>query len=372
MIGVLGLGAAGGNIADEAKKKGFEAIAINYSQSDLDSLEHIDEKLKLVGSEGVGKNRNVAIQLMGKNWESAVEFVRENFSMPSIEIIFVAFSTGGGSGSGMAPVLLDILMNEFPEKIFVAVPILPDKTEVITNQINSVRTVEELSKLDLCVMPIDNEQVKKSNLKVGKRKIYQETNKTFVNLLNTIVDYTGKHSKDGVIDRKDLRTIWNTNGVCIISFCDVTKSSADKSTNVMDVNVADIIHESWEDNIFAPLESDRIVRAGVIYDGDDSLLEYLDFEEIFSVFENGMPIDLFEGYYHQEAGSFYTVLAGLPWFDSRLKETEALIQSKKSAAEEVLVEKEGYQSGLDDLKLKPKKKRDTKRSVTDILSRYKP
>lgn len=59
MYGFLGVGQAGGNIANHAAKIGYRSIAINYSQRDLESLDQIEQKLKLVGSEGVGKKRTM-------------------------------------------------------------------------------------------------------------------------------------------------------------------------------------------------------------------------------------------------------------------------------------------------------------------------
>ncbi|MED4262475.1 cell division protein FtsZ, partial [Priestia aryabhattai] len=88
MIGIVGIGAAGGNIADLAFENGINAVALNFSERDLESLDFVEERLRLIGSEGVGKNRDEAINLMvDKNWELALKFIKENFSTPSTEII---------------------------------------------------------------------------------------------------------------------------------------------------------------------------------------------------------------------------------------------------------------------------------------------
>ncbi|EJL1642822.1 hypothetical protein NL868_004357, partial [Shigella flexneri] len=76
-ISFLGLGQGGSNLADVAASRGFHAASINYSQRDLDSLENIELKLKLVGSEGIGKIRSEAIRLMNNNWDLAINFVKE-------------------------------------------------------------------------------------------------------------------------------------------------------------------------------------------------------------------------------------------------------------------------------------------------------
>ncbi len=140
-----------------AASRGFHAASINYSQRDLDSLENIELKLKLVGSEGIGKIRSEAIRLMNNNWDLAINFVKENFSHSSIEIIFVPFATGGGSGAGIAPVLLSLLQETLPGKVFVAMPIIPDLSEAFTTQRNCLETFEDISYLNMCILPVDND-----------------------------------------------------------------------------------------------------------------------------------------------------------------------------------------------------------------------
>jgi cell division GTPase FtsZ len=369
MFGFLGLGAAGGNIADEAAKNGFAAAAINYSQKDLDSLEYVEERLKLVGSEGVGKNREEAIRLISKNWESALTFVKENFSSPSIEVIVVCFSTSGGSGSGIAPVLLEIMMEELDEKAFIAAPILPDFSEAIGNQMNCIKASEELSHLDICVLPIDNEQTRKQYPSYGKNKIYEVTNQQFIAALTHVLEYTERESKNGVLDRKDLLAILKTKGTGVIAKTDLTKMS--KGSVDLSINgITDMVTESWWNSVFAPIEIGRIIRAGFIFDGQESLIENIKLNRIFSAFTNGMPWDLFEGYYESEANKIYTIVTGLPWYKTRLRKIEAMIQEKEKAAQETIQQDDTYESKLS-LNSKKKEAPAKKKSALDIISRYR-
>lgn len=372
MIGFIGLGAAGGNIADEARNSGFPALAINYSQKDLDSLEYIleDERLRLVGSEGVGKNREEAIRLIRGNWESVVSFVGDNFSTPSIEVIIVSFATGGGSGSGMAPILLDILIGEFTEKTFVASPILPDTSEVIVNQVNCIKASEELSSLDICTIPIDNEQVHKSEKVSGKHNLYTEINKTFVKEIKSLLSYTEQNSKHGILDQKDLHTLFKTRGVMVISSIDITHLT-DKQINLSTEGIVNEIKRSWEASIFVPPHYDRIVRAGFVFDGQESLMGLLNVGEVFSCFSSGMPLDLFEGYYRENSGKIYTILSGLSWYRGRLAKIEETVKAKQESTDNLLAGDGSYTSSLGSLSIHKNEKLDRgKRSVSDILSRY--
>lgn len=374
MISIIGLGGAGNQIANKASEYDFFTGAINFSQSDLDSAENIDLKLKLLGSEGVGKNRDEAIRLLGNNWESAVNFIKENFSHPSTKVIVFAFSTGGGSGSGISPLLLDILTNEMPDKVFVAMPIIPDKNEVFVNQMNCLSTFEQLSKLNIAVFPIDNEKIKVQNEIAGKNVLYQVANNSIVDILKKIVSYTEKNSRNGNIDEKDLLQIFRTKGIGIMAEVDINQS-ANGEIVLNDDHVTKLIQQSWDKSIFAPVDYKQVVRAGIILDGSESLMQFLNYDKIFSKFQNGMPIDLFEGNYHEQKGKVYSILTGLSWCNTRLKEVEYIIEENRQKAESVLNETENqeYKSNITSFttRIRNTTESSKKRSVSDILNKYK-
>ncbi len=367
MIGIVGVGAAGGNIADEGILHGIHSVAINYSQKDLDSLINVEDRLALVGSEGVGKNRENAIKLMVNNWELATTFIKKHMSAPSTEIIIVAFSTGGGSGSGISPILIEFLQNEMPEKVFVACPILPDTSEVLINQINCLSAFEQLSNLDICVLPIDNDKIRLEFGSISKNLIYKKANQTFIKLLLNLLSYTEKHSKNGILDKRDLLQIFNTKGIGIISEVSIGNIS-DLSLNQNDFAIK--IQQSWKKSIFSQLEYDQVLRAGIVFDGKESLMEYLRYDLLFDVFANGMPIDLFEGNYHEGNGKVISALTGLPWITSRLNQIESIVENKKLQVD--LQVENRYQSkiAVDDFSNQLRKGEVKRKNALDILSKY--
>lgn len=321
----LGLGQGGSNVADEAAKEGFYTGAINFSQRDLDSLENIELKLKLVGSEGIGKQRSNAVKLMNNNWDLATNFVKENFSHSSIELIFVPFATGGGSGSGIAPVILSLLSEAMPEKVFVAMPILPDIKESYQNQRNTLETFEDLSQLDICILPIDNDKAKSMMINSGKNNLYKKINQDVVGLIKTIVDYTDRHSKYGVLDKKDLRSIFAIKGMATISEVSLTPSI--NHHEISDNAIANKIKESWIKSCFADVELNQVIGSGFIYDGQEKLMDFINLEKVYSSFNNKYPLNLYEGYYTEGKDKVYTVLSGMTWPNSRLKQIDGLLES---------------------------------------------
>lgn len=370
MIGVISLGQCGGNIGDLFVEYGFPAVAINYSSTDLMSLDNIENKLTLFGSEGCGKDRTLASQLMKNNWENTIDFIKRNFSSPSIEVLLVVFSTGGGSGSGISSLLLDLLSVELPEKVIVACPVIPDLSESVINQANSLQALNELQQLDICVLPIDNEKVKSQNHITGKNRLYQMVNQKFVKLIYELVSYTDKHSKHGVLDKKDLLQIFKTKGIGIIAETNLTSISNGNILDLSHQGFADKINESWDNSIFTQIEYSSVMRAGIIFDGQESFMEYINHNLTFNVFKKGTPLDLFESYYTEQKGKMLSILTGLQWCNSRIKQIEEIIENKTSSMtenEEVYTPKTNMYDITTKLRQQNVK---PKQSAIDILSKY--
>lgn len=358
MIAVIGLGQAGSNIAEEASRHGFLTGAINYSQRDLDSV-NVKHKLRLLGSEGVGKKRNEAIGLFQDQWETASSFVRDYFS--NSKIIIFTFSTSGGSGSGISPILLEICQNTMPNTTFVAMPIIPEITESQTSQINCLNTFVELSKLDIAVFPIDNQQTRNSHGLAGKNKIFEITNQSAISYLSKLVSYTTMHSKNGNFDEKDLITVLDTPGIATIAECDI----ATLSSNISPQGVSSKIAQSWESSVFTPVSSKRIERAAIIFDGQDTLMEYVQHN---LVFEDYMP-ELFEGNYHKSNGKVTSLLTGLPWSFKRLYDIQESLKIYKNQQESIAATNEALFTPT--VAVSNMTKKVEKKSVLDILNKYK-
>lgn len=371
-IAVIGLGGAGGNVAHEASLLGIPSGAINFSSKDLDSID-VKYKLKVMGSDGVGHDRNMAISLMQEHYPMVIKFVKDNFSSPSIDIIFLPFASSGGSGSGIAPMLAEILSYEMTDKVIVPMPIIPDESEVLIFQMNSYNALSELSKLNLCILPIDNNEVKRHH-NAFKSQVFDIANKSSMSLLHKLVSYTEKASKNGNFDNRDLINVFSQRGMSMISEVDITSLP---KANVTSKGIAQSIHESWDNSIFAPIEYEQVARCAFIFDGQESLIEHINYKEIFSKFNHGVPLDIFEGYYEENNGKVITALTGLPWCDSRMNTIDSIIEDSKIKAESII------KTMQDDAQFSPKtfdfdqklrqnpSKVDKNVAVLDILSKYK-
>ena len=94
-----------------------------------------------------------------------------------------------------------------------------------------------------------------------------------------------------------------------------------------------------------------------------------------------MPMDLFEGYYHNdEEVTIITILTGLAWYTERLTGIEERINQQHNSIQTNKSVNEEYQSNLSTVQTVPRtipntsvstKRVQSKKKVSEILDRYK-
>lgn len=358
MIGVIGLGQGGSNVTNEFSKNGYPTLAINYSQSDLNSCSHIENKHLLLGSEGVGKDRSLATKLMQNNWETTVNVVKEQFNHSSIKLIFVVFSTSGGSGSGIAPLVIELLNSELEDKVVVAVPILPHQSESTISHLNTLECIKELSEIDICLLPIDNNSSKASN----KLSLYKEVNESFFTTINEIISQTSLTSPYSNLDQTDLLKLFSTVGWSTI--CSTNISNINSQINLSEESIID----SLSNSIFMNPTHTKIIRLGLVYYGQETLMKLINMHQIISQFSN-QPLDVFEGWYPNETqGNLRLIYTGLSFDMSRLNEIECKALSESESIKNVLNESHRVNVKSQVNLNKPNKQ---KKALSSILEKYK-
>ena len=144
-IGFIGVGQCGGNIVNEFAKLGYTTIAINTAQSDLDKLSniHIENRLLInFGIQGAGKNPEIGENAFIQHNEEILKLVEQAFS--DMDIIYVCAGLGGGTGSGIAPIFTQVLLE---------LEIIAEKIEEVEKDIekladNKPKTPLQITKLD--------------------------------------------------------------------------------------------------------------------------------------------------------------------------------------------------------------------------------
>ena len=117
-ITVIGCGACGNSITAEIENKirelgGDKAnttfIGINTSTEDLASV-NLSHKIHINNSKGAACNRENSIQDLAESIDTILEELKSYIIEDSI--VFIATSLGGGTGSAIAPMLAEILLDE--------------------------------------------------------------------------------------------------------------------------------------------------------------------------------------------------------------------------------------------------------------------
>lgn len=324
-IGFLGIGQAGSNICETAELSEYRTAIINTSPEDLDSIKLVSNKLLLGKNGGAGKDRRISKADFKKNYNDVIKFVSDKFSDKDIEIVYVVFSTGGGTGSGLGPIVIDILKNFYPQKKFGAVAILPALNESMVAQVNSIECLKELLQLKVPTFIIDNDKYSQYNKGYSKKDLYDTINEEFIDDLNLILNTERKSSKYGNIDNKDIMKILTTPGAIEIGVSDLS--------NNKDIPFAKKVIQSFDQSVYARMELDGIVKKlGYIFETKADTTKDIKFDELYT--DIGTPLEVFEGYYLSEKEkneSVIVIASGLSFPEGRMKLTTDKISNSKDS-----------------------------------------
>lgn len=296
-IGFLCLGQAGGNIGQLFEQLGYNCLFVNTSKEDLNTLD-VKYKYHIKNGEGCNHDRNKAIALVKADHTRILEEVKDKLRHQSI--IYLVFSTSGGTGSGAAVILLDIMISVFPDRKFGCICILPDINEPVKANINALKCYSAISSTEnICsVFTLDN-------MKDDKFSI----NRKFVELFDGLLGVSSYTNVKGNIDNAEMYEMLSARGNAII-----TTSRGAGSQKII---------ESLGEHIFADMEQDKkLMYLGL------SLQEHVEVSDITKV--TGNPYDVFINYNPRRT---LTVLTGLSFPANRINQ----IADKLNAEKEVIV-----------------------------------
>lgn len=339
-IALLGIGQCGGNICVSGQESGLIVGVMNTSPEDLyaDSLKLIKNKLLLGNNGGCGKDRNIAKNDVKTYHKDIVEFVREYILEPNpeLEIIYVTFSTSGGTGSGMGPIVIDMLKKFFPRITFGAICTTPSDDESAIAMFNSRKCLEELYNLNIPVLLADNNKMKQLKAPNSRKKLYELVNDTIV---EGFVDIFQERERSNVsnMDIKDKMKLLKTPGVCLI-----TSTSINVSSLTDESSLAKIITESWDNSVYVNLDYDRVIkRQGFIFEVSDKVTNLINQTVINK--DLGVPLEVFEGIYKpkQNNSRVISILTGLSFPENKVQEIDETLEKVQG-----LVKKEERKSSL--------------------------
>ena len=289
-IGFVAIGQAGGNIGKLFESKGFTVLYLNTSQEDLQTLKNAKYTYHIAGGEGCNKDRNKAKKLVIDDFEN---ISKEIYEKMDVSMIYVIFASGGGTGSGCGPMLIDLLLDDISggnsciESVG-AITVIPGEKESVKAHINCYECFEELTGIEniASTLIIDNSKGDKLLL-----------NQHIVNAFYNFIEIPSHHNdKRGNIDRAEIEETLKAKGMLV-----VTEIPAKESTTAA-------VLDSFKKSIFAPIEPDRVIKYISI-----SIAGAVDVDAMRK--EIGIPIDVFQTYNDK---STICCLSGLNYPKTRL------------------------------------------------------
>lgn len=351
----ISVGQGGGNIGELLAQEGYKVLAINTSEEDLSTLKNVGAKYHIKEGTGCSKNRTTAKYLFTNDMENIISKIK-SFT-DGFEFVYLIFSAGGGTGSGISPVLSEVLMQDvfveedehgkYTNKYLGIVTILASEDDSPQARENTITCMNEIMSVDGLsgVWCIKN---------TSKRSL-QSTNRTFVNILTNVLDIPERDkSSDGNVDKSEIIRTLSAGGTIVAT------SVSGKKINTMQ------IVESLNNGIFADLDRSTDSK-GMAYclSSTQAMLNY-------SIITNEF------GFYRDEFHTFnqdrnIIVLSGLAYpvellenYNEKLKvDAKRLSEQSKVRRKQVTI---GDGSVLDSIEVSNNRNAD-ETSVEKVLSR---
>lgn len=313
-MALVGIGQAGGNVIVSAERRGFITGAMNTSPEDLysEALSIVKNKLLLGKNGGCGKDRNIAKNDVKAYHQDIVGFIKTNILEPNpeVELVYITFSSSGGTGSGMGPIIIDMLRKFFPRVTFGAIVITPSNDESPIAIFNSRKCLEELYRLNIPVILPDNDKIKGAST---RNALYNRVNEEVIQSLEDVCKERPS-SNISNMDNKDKLKLLKTPGVTVIATSQVMPLDL-KDENTL----AKSIQQSWDNSVFVNLDYDKIVkRVGFIFEVSDKITGLINHNTINR--DLGLPLEIFEGIYKSEKEQrIISILTGLSFPENKIK-----------------------------------------------------
>lgn len=268
-IVIIGIGNCGSQIANLANKKYpelFDTVYINTSESDLAMVADQTPLKFKIGKrdevEGSGKNREKMKEYLKKDIGIILGNEELQNCIAEKKYAFICSSAAGGTGSGAAPVLFEVMRQIFPDTHFILITVLPQIKASLMEQGNCLDFLNELYNEDklganTTYMIYDNETVADlpatEGLKVVNNEIVEDL-KILAGLDNFPTPYES-------IDEADLESIITTPGRLLVAR--INKNLTEKVME--DASLDKMIVQGIKRSCHAETNRDnQVIRWGII------------------------------------------------------------------------------------------------------------
>ena len=257
-LGIIGLGMFGGKIAKLGAEIDAPGIIINASKKDIEKLGDLNGVTSFVvgDGKGTGKSRDTSKQFLIDH----IGVVQEQALIElcnTCDVIIIAFSAGGGFGSGSGPAITNVLMEMYPEKLFIPLTTMPDDDETYTAQKHTEDTMHEIKKLEVPYLVFDNNKYKKLSSVDCLKKVNDDI-KISLQILrgDFVVDSIDADDTASDMDERDLLTTISTPGRIVCGMLNPLKVS-----DVEGCGIIAALKKAIDESSQADLTLDKEIKA---------------------------------------------------------------------------------------------------------------
>ena len=247
-FGVVGLGQAGSRVSETFYSLGYEACVFNTATQDVEHIALPNNKKIFLpfALGGAGKELDNGRQAIEQNGELIIQKLNESFGDDQ-EMLILAVSGGGGTGSGGAEGMLGLMATL--NKPIGVIYILPMESEDALSKHNSVVTLGKLAKMAstdviTTLIVVDNSKIELIYPGLSKAEFWGTANNAIVEPLHLFNYLSAQPTKYDSLDSMDFGRIFTTGDCTIYGMLEVS--------NYMETTaIAEAVVENLESGLLA-------------------------------------------------------------------------------------------------------------------------
>lgn len=237
-FGIVGLGQAGGRLADQFHALGYPTVLINTSSQDINPMKCPNKVV--IGEGGAGRDTKAGNSAVTKYKDKIIAEVFKVFD--KVERVLVVAGSSGGTGGGGVVALVDLLADQlqYPVGVLTTLPLKSEDARSKKNTLNVLRALTEKA-IAGNVSPyilMDNEKIIQNYPDLSTLEFWNKANDEVVKVFNLFNVLAARNSAYTSFDPTDYKKVLGAGGLMIFG-----------AMNVGNAVVADSISHALNENL---------------------------------------------------------------------------------------------------------------------------
>lgn len=350
--GIVGAGHAGGRLAEQFYKFGYPVCVINTAQQDMSMLD-IPEENKLLldfALGGAGKDMSVGEAAVAQYENEIFSLMRRVFGQ-EVDTIFVCVGGGGGTGSGGAAKLVN-MVSKFGLPVVVLYT-LPLSSEGSLTKANAIRALDRIARLSTdgkvnALVIVDNSKIEQLYPNIATAQFWKVANFDIVNTLNMFNTLCKCDTKFDALDPMDFLRIFSTGNCTIFGRIDIPVEIEDGRVVMYEDELAKQVLNNIQTGLLADgFNLKETVSGGIIITGPEKILDQIPAVNVNYMYHQLNSLvgeaNMYRGLYRTDDNQnrliVYTILSGLGLPQQRVENLLREAQQAMSTIESKVADK---------------------------------